>query len=342
MQYYSKEEARGFAYYRVPKALFTDQRFKGISVLAKLLYGLFLDRLSLSQENGWFDGAGHAYIYFRRDEIEEALQIGHTLAASLLRELEGVELIERRHQGLGMPTMIYVGRFIPLPAAADRAGAAADRAGAAADQAGAAADRAGAAAADQAGATEADAQPSGIRTSGGGAAERTPSRPESGPPDVRFADVYYMKNKTEENNTESSSGGRGPREGPQAAPTRRMAKHQWMVRFREQLGTEQLIAERPGVRDQVEALVAVLAGACASHRGTVKIAGMDLPRQQVRDSLSRLERRHLVRVLDTLRRRPVANIAAYSLTALYNEAIREPTQGDPGDTARNAWMNDYE
>lgn len=324
MQYYSKEEARGFAYYRVPKALFTDQRFKGVSVLAKLLYGLFLDRLSLSQENGWFDGAGHAYIYFRRDEIEEALQIGHTLAASLLRELEGVELIERRHQGLGMPTMIYVGRFIPLPAAADQDGAAA-------------------AAADQAGATEADAQPSGIRTSGGGAAERTTSRPESGPPDVRETDGHYMKNKTEENKTESSSGGRGPREGPEAPPTRRMAKHQWMVRFREQLGVEQLIAERPGVRDQVEALVAVLAGACASHRGTVKIAGMDLPRQQVRECLSRLERRHLVHVLETLRRRPVANVAAYSLTSLYNAALQDQDRGSDQDAGtRNAWMNDYD
>ena len=53
--YYYGKEADQFTFYRIPKLLFTDTHFKGLSNDAKLLYGLMLDRMSLSIKNGWQD-----------------------------------------------------------------------------------------------------------------------------------------------------------------------------------------------------------------------------------------------------------------------------------------------
>ena len=72
--YYGKE-AEQFSFYRVPKILFTDERFKGLSSDAKLLYGLMLGRLSLSINNGWFDDENRAYIYFTHEEVMESLSV---------------------------------------------------------------------------------------------------------------------------------------------------------------------------------------------------------------------------------------------------------------------------
>ena len=52
-EYYYGIEAEQFTFYRVPKILFKDQKFKKLSSDAKLLYGLMLDRMSLSIKNGW-------------------------------------------------------------------------------------------------------------------------------------------------------------------------------------------------------------------------------------------------------------------------------------------------
>ena len=53
--YFYGEQSEQFTFYRVPKLLFTNPCFKSISTDSKILYGLMLDRMSLSQKNGWFD-----------------------------------------------------------------------------------------------------------------------------------------------------------------------------------------------------------------------------------------------------------------------------------------------
>ena len=57
--YFCVEESELFSFYRIPKALFTDERFKAISAEAKILYGIMLDRMSLSRKNGWVDEENH-------------------------------------------------------------------------------------------------------------------------------------------------------------------------------------------------------------------------------------------------------------------------------------------
>ena len=46
LDYYYGIEAEQFSFYRVPRLLIKDERFKKLSSDAKLLYGLMLDRMS--------------------------------------------------------------------------------------------------------------------------------------------------------------------------------------------------------------------------------------------------------------------------------------------------------
>ena len=110
--YFYGPQAEQFAFYRIPKALFTDPAFRGISTDAKVLYGLLLDRMSLSARNDWLDDAGRVYIIFTVEEVMGALCCADNKATRLLRELEGVGLIERKRRGLGKPSLIYVKNFI--------------------------------------------------------------------------------------------------------------------------------------------------------------------------------------------------------------------------------------
>ena len=101
-----------FSFYRLPKALFVDPRFRAVSADSKILYGLLLDRMGLSVKNGWTDDTGRGYIIFTTEEIMEALYCADNKATKLMKELEGVGLIERKRRGLGRPSLIYVKNFI--------------------------------------------------------------------------------------------------------------------------------------------------------------------------------------------------------------------------------------
>ena len=68
--YYYGGESEQFAFYRIPRQLVTGSYFKNLSTDAKLLYGLLLDRMSLSMKNGWYDEQGRVYIYYPLDEIQ--------------------------------------------------------------------------------------------------------------------------------------------------------------------------------------------------------------------------------------------------------------------------------
>ena len=115
LSYFYGKEADQYSFYKIPKLLFTDDHFKKVSVDAKVLYGLMLDRMSLSLKNHWLDGEGRAYIYFSLDDIMEALGCSNKKAITIMKELDeepGIGLIEKKRQGQGKPTMIYVKQFV--------------------------------------------------------------------------------------------------------------------------------------------------------------------------------------------------------------------------------------
>ena len=99
--YYYGIEADQFSFYRVPRLLIKDERFKGLSSDAKLLYGLMLDRMSLSMKNGWLDDENRAYIIYTVDAIMEDLGCGKDKAIKVLAELDtnkGIGLVEKNPQ----------------------------------------------------------------------------------------------------------------------------------------------------------------------------------------------------------------------------------------------------
>lgn len=114
--YYYGVEAEQFTFVRVPKVLFTDkEHFGGLSNEAKLLYGLLLERMSLSRKNNWIDKHNRVYIIFPVEEIEESLNVGHEKALNLLKELDdqsGIGLVKKKRRGLGLPSILYVKNFI--------------------------------------------------------------------------------------------------------------------------------------------------------------------------------------------------------------------------------------
>ena len=112
LDYFYGGQADLFSFYRLPKALFVDPRFRSISAESKILYGLLLDRMGLSAKNGWTDDSGRVYIIFTTEEIMEALYCADNKATKLMKELESCGLIERKRRGLGKPSLIYVKNFI--------------------------------------------------------------------------------------------------------------------------------------------------------------------------------------------------------------------------------------
>ena len=117
--YYYGAEAEQFSFYRVPRLLIKDERFKGLSSDAKLLYGLMLDRMALSMKNGWIDEENRAYIHYTLDNIMEDLGCAREKCSKVIAELDskkGIGLIEKKRQGLGKPDIIYVKNFATLEA----------------------------------------------------------------------------------------------------------------------------------------------------------------------------------------------------------------------------------
>ena len=113
--YYRGMEAEQYSFYRVPKILFTAECFKELSCEAKVLYGLMLDRMSLSIKNRWLDSEDRVYIIFTVEEIAELMNCGTQKAVKLVKELDssnGIGLIEKKRLGLGKPNVIYVKNFM--------------------------------------------------------------------------------------------------------------------------------------------------------------------------------------------------------------------------------------
>ena len=108
-EYFYGAQAEQFSFYRIPKALCTEPNFRELSTDAKVLYGILLDRMSLSLKNQWLDAQNKVYIIFTVEEIMDALNCANQKATRLMVELEKqAGLIERKRQGIGRPNLIYV------------------------------------------------------------------------------------------------------------------------------------------------------------------------------------------------------------------------------------------
>jgi len=111
LDYFYGQAGELFSFFRIPKALFQEPRFQCLSTDAKTLYGILLDRMSLSVKNGWLDEQNRVFIIFTIEDVKRALCCADNKATKLLRELEEFGLIERKRRGQGKPSLVYVKNF---------------------------------------------------------------------------------------------------------------------------------------------------------------------------------------------------------------------------------------
>ena len=111
LDYFYGQAGELFSFFRIPKALFQEQRFQDLSTDAKILYGILLDRMNLSVKNEWFDKKGRVFIIFTIEDVKRTLRCADNKATRLLRELEKFGLIERKRRGQGKPCLVYVKNF---------------------------------------------------------------------------------------------------------------------------------------------------------------------------------------------------------------------------------------
>lgn len=280
--YYYIQEAEQFTFYRIPKQLFTDPAFKTMSVESKVLYGLMLDRMSLSRRSGWIDEQDRVFIYFTMADIQQQLGCGHNKAVRLLKELDrDMGMIRRKHQGLGKPDKIYVMNFIsvrqPQPS-------------------------------ENGNSEQENSQPSESGNS---------EAPETGDPEFPESDA----NKNDDNNTDFSDtdsiyplskSKENPLDGWRMGEeiTARSILH-------EKWGYVALEGHYP--RNVLRGIFALGVDVLCSKAPTLRVCGEDMPRQQVVDRLLSLDFTHIDYVLDSMSKvsRPVRNVKSYLLTALY-------------------------
>ena len=111
LDYFYGQAGELFSFFRIPKALFQEPRFQSLSTDAKTLYGILLDRMSLSVKNGWLDKQNRVFIIFTIEDAKRSLRCADNKATRLLQELEKFGLIERKRRGQGKPCLVYVKNF---------------------------------------------------------------------------------------------------------------------------------------------------------------------------------------------------------------------------------------
>jgi len=292
--YFYGDEAGQFQYFRIPRQLITNPKFKHLSTDAKLLYGMLLDRMSLSEKNEWYDDNGRVYIYYTVDEICGDMNCGRDKAMKLLAELDngkGIGLIERVKQGQGKPTKIYVKRFTtrtippkPAPPAPDPFLPISE-------------------------VDFSDVQKSEFPTS----RSRENRRAEVGKSDPN----YIKLNQTDFSYTDPSISPMSPR----AAADMEMDRYEKREEIKENIDYPYLQRQCP--YDDVESLLELIVDVVCSTASTMRIGGEMLPAETVKRRFMQLDSSHIEYVIDSMKNTTtkINNIRAYLLTTLYNAPV---------------------
>ena len=307
LDYFYGNEAERYSFYRIPKVLFTDHRYKRVSMEAKVLYGLMLDRMGLSVKNSWMDSEDRVYIYFTQEEAMAAMQCGKDKITRIFRELDqnGIGLIERRKQGQGRPARVYVKNFVlplePEPLEPNQTPP------------------------DDTPQT-ADKKQSRPRTE---AAVKNAQKTQSGGSKKSGQDsVFCAPNNTEKKNTDWSDTEPSSPIAPVPLRQRPVVDRQCQLEtyrtvLRENISYGALLRDYGCDLEMLDGCVELMAEVCASTKETIRVNQEDIPIELVRSRFLKLDMAHIAYVLDYLSRNatPVGNIRGYMLSVLYNAPI---------------------
>lgn len=313
LSYFYGHEAEQYSFYRIPKVLLTDRRYKGVSMEAKVLYGLMLDRMGLSVRNSWLDSDGKVYIYFTLEDALDMLGCGKDKAVRLFKELDtasGIGLIERRKQGQGKPARIYVKNFTPPPAPEEVTPAPAP---------------------EEPSAQTSKKPKSKLR---GTSAALTSEIPKSALLESSGQDCAETDpNKTDKNDTDLSHTESSIYPPTPLPPKRRSRRQNLQDRMDQMDACRALICENidyggllrdyPYDADLIDGYVELMAEVCCTQRNTIRVNQEDIPAELARSRFLKLDREHILYVMEAMQRNTaqVGNIRAYTLSALYNAPV---------------------
>ena len=299
--YFYKSESEQFAFYRIPKLLFTDTRYAGISVEAKVLYGLMLDRMSLSVRNNWVDDDNRVYIYFTLEEITDYLSIGKDKGVKLLKELDGI-LIERKKQGLGKPVMIYVLNFVGSQNSIQSVDNSTEVLTPDVDNS----------------TSNAEVQTSEKPKSGENAEVLTSEIPKSALRKNRTLDF----GKSDSNNTDIHNTDLNKTDISSSSRISFAAWEREREEYRDVIKTniEYDILIQQYAAEKIDSFVNIMVDALCSFDDKINVNSMQVPREVVKRKLLKLDYMHIVYVIDCLDENStrIRNYKSYILTMLYN------------------------
>ena len=310
--YFYGMQADAYTFYRIPKVLFSDPYFKKLSCEAKVLYGLLLDRMSLSVKNKWFDEQGRVYILFKVEDVCEHMGCCKQTAIKLFAELDsqkGIGLIEKKRLGLGKANVIYVKNFMLREEMAE------------------------------APEPPVNTQKSKNHTSGNpnnrlqevqvldfkNSKTSTSGSSEIIPQEVQISDCNNTdKNNTDSNETESSniSSDRSIRDGSKESDADGAVNYYaYQDLIKENIDYSALCMAHSA--EDVDGIVALMTDTVCSSRRKIVIGGEFMPAAVVRSRLLSLDYSHIEYVLGCMSRTTtkINNIKHYLLTTLYNAPV---------------------
>ena len=118
LDYFYGQSSELFSFYRIPKLLFQDSRFQPLSTDAKTLYGILLDRMSLSARNGWLDKAGRVFIIYTVQEVQDSLEKERERRIKINTRIESLERRIQEAEAAEVNEMVRTAKVTPEQLAA--------------------------------------------------------------------------------------------------------------------------------------------------------------------------------------------------------------------------------
>ncbi len=98
---------------QMPRWLFSDPRYAGMSLDAKVSYTFLLNRFQLSRRNGWVNDFGEVFVIFPRKELARELRVCEQRVTAAFRTLKELDLIWEKRCGRGDANQIYLATVTP-------------------------------------------------------------------------------------------------------------------------------------------------------------------------------------------------------------------------------------
>ena len=111
MKIYKINETLEYSFYQMPQELFDNEKYKKLSLEAKVIYSFLLNRMKLSKINHWINNQGEIYLIYTRKEIQNKLNLSDKPVTRAFKELRNANLIKEEKQGFGKPNLIYIGKI---------------------------------------------------------------------------------------------------------------------------------------------------------------------------------------------------------------------------------------